>query len=177
MIYCSGVNSIRQIQRSLKRCNKNQRYKRSSIEDVRIAINVSYLVCCTYSRFRLTHWQTELQGPGCLLGYRSMWARIKSKYNLVVSRLGSLFVYYQSLFYRDVIMMLLATMDEAGTAQRKSRRLTRRLYLNKGPNYLWYMDGYDKLKPYGIAIHGCVDGYLIFILKECCLQNFINYFA
>ena len=55
-------------------------------------------------------------------------------------------------------MMLLATMDEAGTAQRKARRLNCRIYLNKGPNYLWHMDGYDKLKPYGIAIHGCIDG-------------------
>ena len=56
-------------------------------------------------------------------------------------------------------MMLLATMDEEGTKQRKSRRIARRLYLNMGPNYLWHTDGYDKLKPYGIAIHGCIDGY------------------
>ncbi len=45
-----------------------------------------------------------------------------------------------------------------GTKQRKSRRLARRLYLNMGPNYLWHTDGYDKLKPYGIAIHVCIDG-------------------
>lgn len=55
-------------------------------------------------------------------------------------------------------MMLLSTMDAVGTTQRKSRRLTRRIYLNKGPNYLWHLDGYDKLKPYGITIHGCIDG-------------------
>ncbi len=28
----------------------------------------------------------ELQGPGSLLGYRSMWSRLKSKYNLSVTR-------------------------------------------------------------------------------------------
>ena len=49
-------------------------------------------------------------------------------------------------------MMLLAITDKVGTAQRKSRRLNRRIYLNKGPNYLWHLDGY------GIAIHGCIDG-------------------
>ena len=27
------------------------------------------------------------------------------------------------------------------------------------PNFLWHCDGYDKLKPFGIAIHGCIDGY------------------
>ena len=55
-------------------------------------------------------------------------------------------------------MMLLSVIDPEGTKVRKSRRLQRRIYLNKGPNYLWHMDGYDKLKPYGITIHGCVDG-------------------
>ena len=24
---------------------------------------------------------------------------------------------------------------------------------------VWHLDGYDKLKPYGIAIHGCIDGF------------------
>ena len=28
-----------------------------------------------------------------------------------------------------------------------------------GPNFIWHIDGYDKLKPYGFCIHGAVDGY------------------
>uniref|UniRef100_A0A1X7U275 Integrase core domain-containing protein n=1 Tax=Amphimedon queenslandica TaxID=400682 RepID=A0A1X7U275_AMPQE len=28
-----------------------------------------------------------------------------------------------------------------------------------GPNFLWHLDKYDKLTPYGIVIHGCIDGY------------------
>ena len=35
--------------------------------------------------------------------------------------------------------------------------------LNLGPNYIWHMDGYDKLKPFGIAVHGCIDGYCTYI--------------
>ena len=54
--------------------------------------------------------------------------------------------------------MLLSQMDEVGTVRRKSRRLSRRLYFSKGPNFLWHIDGYDKLKPYSICIHGCIDG-------------------
>lgn len=42
---------------------------------------------------------------------------------------------------------------------RSRRRLQRRVYHNKGPNYLWHLDAYDKLKPYGICIHGCIDGF------------------
>ena len=25
--------------------------------------------------------------------------------------------------------------------------------------YVWDVDGYDKLKPYGFCIHGAIDGY------------------
>ena len=31
--------------------------------------------------------------------------------------------------------------------------------MHQGPNYAWHIDGYDKLKPYGFALHGCIDGY------------------
>lgn len=32
------------------------------------------------------------------------------------------------------------------------------LILFQRPNFLWHIDGYDELKPYGFAIHGCIDG-------------------
>ena len=81
--------------------------------------------------------------------------------------------------------MLLSIMDPEGVARRKRRRLKRRIYQNKvccdtvyrqshllsiclslltsffvykGPDFVWHIDGYDKLKPYGFTIHGCVDG-------------------
>ena len=31
--------------------------------------------------------------------------------------------------------------------------------MTQGPNHIWHIDGYDKLVPFGLAIHGCVDGY------------------
>jgi len=34
------------------------------------------------------------------------------------------------------------------------------LYLdNPGPNYIIFIDGYEKLKPFGICIHGKTNGY------------------
>ncbi|XP_031333705.1 uncharacterized protein LOC116163746 isoform X2 [Photinus pyralis] len=50
-------------------------------------------------------------------------------------------------------------MDPQGVEIRKRKRLRRRQYLNKGPNFLWHVDSYDKLKPYGICINGCIDGF------------------
>ena len=43
--------------------------------------------------------------------------------------------------------------------KRRRHRLQRRKYHNLGPNYVWHIDGHDKLKPYGLSIHGCIDGY------------------
>lgn len=41
----------------------------------------------------------------------------------------------------------------------RARRLRRRQYIIRGPNALWHMDSYDKLKQFGIAINGCIDGF------------------
>ena len=43
-----------------------------------------------------------------------------------------------------------------GCAQRRLRPFIRRSFHRPEPNY-WRVDGYDKLKPYGLAIHGYVD--------------------
>lgn len=36
-------------------------------------------------------------------------------------------------------------------------------YINQGPNFVWHVDGYDKLSPYGLDIHGCIDGLDFFL--------------
>ena len=28
---------------------------------------------------------------------------------------------------------------------------------------IWHVDGYDKLSPYGMCIHACIDGYALTI--------------
>ncbi|KAK0154047.1 hypothetical protein N1851_003868 [Merluccius polli] len=33
-----------------------------------------------------------------------------------------------------------------------------------GPNYMWHMDSYDKLTPFGIGINGCIDGFSCHII-------------
>ena len=50
-------------------------------------------------------------------------------------------------------------LNPQSTAERNVHRLHRRMYAVKGPNYVWQVDGYDKLKPFGFCIHGCIDGY------------------
>ena len=71
-------------------------------------------------------------------------------------------------------MMLMKILNPVGAESRRRHRLKRRIYQNKvfspflismmiitidqGPNFVWHLDGYDKLKPYGFSIHGYIDG-------------------
>ena len=93
--------------------------------------------------------ESELNKSGQLHGYRWMHLRCLQN-NLVVTQ--------------DIVRELLWYLDPTGVESRKRKRLRRRQYFNKGPNYLWHMDSYDKLKPYGICINGCVDGFSRYII-------------
>ena len=85
------------------------------------------------------------------------------------------------IFFREVVRVLLKLMAPEETKLRKAHSLKRREYYTKvylsayiikwyhwyllhttlqGPNHVWHTDGFDKLKPYGFAIHGCIDGYV-----------------
>ena len=88
--------------------------------------------------------EEELAGSGCFVGYRKLWARLRKK---------GIFV------PRRKVMTLLRVLDPDGVESRKKKRLRRRAYSTKGPNYIWHIDGHDKLKPFGFSIHGCIDGF------------------
>ena len=85
-----------------------------------------------------------LDGPGCMSGYRSIW------HTLCLDGLQ---------VPRRVVAGVVRELDPEGCEMRRSKRLRRRKYSVPGPNYCWHIDGYDKLKPYGFPIHGCVDGW------------------
>ena len=54
--------------------------------------------------------------------------------------------------------------DPEGVQQRRGTRLLRRFYSVPGPNYLWHMDSYDKVTPFGIRINRCINGFLRHII-------------
>lgn len=87
----------------------------------------------------------EIRTSNSQLGYRAMWKLLRDKYHLIVKR--------------DTVMSVMRHIDPLGVELRRSRKLARRVYLSKGPNYCWHADGYDKLAPFYIFIHGCIDGF------------------
>ena len=87
----------------------------------------------------------DLNGPGCLMGYRAMARCLWTRYNLRVSR--------------DTVMRLLREINPVGVEQRRARRLRRRIYRCAGPNATWHIDRYNKLTSFSFGISGCIDGY------------------
>lgn len=87
----------------------------------------------------------HLSGPGRTLGYRSMQARIRLSHGISIDR--------------ESVRLILSFLDQDGVRARCQRRLRRRRYWSKGPNYTYHIDGWDKLKTYGLCIHGCIDGF------------------
>ena len=60
---------------------------------------------------------------------------------------------------RELVRLALKALDPEEVKNRSLKKFTRRKYTSAGPNYMWHTDGYDKLKPFGFAIHGDIDGY------------------
>jgi hypothetical protein len=52
---------------------------------------------------------------------------------------------------REDVRVMLLHLDPENVESRRSRRLLRRTYFAKGPNYIWHVDGYEKLKPFGLC--------------------------
>ena len=82
---------------------------------------------------------------GSFVGYREMTRQLRMKHRLIVRR--------------DTVMRAMRVIDPEGVEARKRRRLRRRQYNTPGPNFLWHIDGWDKLKPYGFSVHACIDGF------------------
>lgn len=66
---------------------------------------------------------------------------------------------YDLTVKRDTVYRILQIADPEGVQARLGKRLKRREYKSPGPNFIFHVDGYDKLKPFGFSIHGAIDGF------------------
>lgn len=81
----------------------------------------------------------EILNSGQSIGYRMMWRRLKVNHNMHVKR--------------NDVMDIMKELDPNGVVIRKTHRLQRRFYCAKGPNNIWHVDGYDKLKPCAHSVY------------------------
>ncbi|CAC5373473.1 unnamed protein product [Mytilus coruscus] len=79
----------------------------------------------------------------------------------------------------ETVRVALTVLDADGVHARGRHVLRRRQYLNQGPNFAIHMDGWDKLKPFGISIHAAIDGYSrrLLWLKACSSNKNPQYIA
>ena len=84
----------------------------------------------------------ELQYSGQLHGYRWMYAKCR-EHGLRVKK--------------EDVRLVLKELDPRGLSLRQARRLRRRSYFSRGPNFIWHMDSYDNLKTYGFCINGSIN--------------------
>ena len=89
--------------------------------------------------------EQELRGSGSTIGYRLMTQRLLHVHGISSDK--------------ETVRELLRILDPEGVELRSRHRLQRRKYKTAGPNHLWHIDGFDKLKPFGFCIHGAIDGY------------------
>ena len=87
----------------------------------------------------------ELNGSGNSIGCRQMHRRMVIDHSLVIDK--------------ETVRIILKHLDPAGVEYRSRRTFRRKLYSTNGPNHLWHLDGYDKLKPFGFPVHRCIDGF------------------
>ena len=59
---------------------------------------------------------------------------------------------------RVIVAQIMKHLDPIVNTRRR-RTLRRRFFYSPGPDWVWYLDGYSKSKPYDFEIHGCIDGY------------------
>ena len=85
--------------------------------------------------------ERELCGSGSSIGYRLRHHRLRNDYDLAVDK--------------EIVRLILKTLDPKGFERRPRRRLRRRKYYAKGPNYIWHIDGYDEVKPLGFLFSWC----------------------
>ena len=91
----------------------------------------------------------EVSGSGADIGYRRIHKALKSK---------------GYICRRDDVRQIVKQLDPDSVKLRKRRRLHRRRYVADGPNFVWHLDGHDKLKPFGFSIHGCIDGFSQYLI-------------
>ena len=88
-----------------------------------------------------------IQGLGKSMGARWMWRWLRKCHGLYAKR--------------DDVAAAQKIVDEDGVSLRVLGKKHRRKegYITAGPNFIWSMDGHDKLSVYSFKIYGAVDAY------------------
>ena len=89
--------------------------------------------------------RSEVRGPATCFGYREIKRHLRSRYKVNMPR--------------DNVMNIFREADPEVKKIRQSCKLCRQKYISPGPDHCCHTDEYDKLKPFGLPIHGAIDRF------------------
>ena len=115
---------------TLKRWLRKKRMRKRSPEAIRND---------TSDNFKLFEMKVRLSGSGADIGYRRIHKALKSKGYICRS---------DDLRQIDKQVDIVLNWRNVGDCT-----------VADGPNFVWHLDGHDKLKPFGFSIHYCIDGF------------------
>ena len=69
----------------------------------------------------------KLEGPGKLAGYKNIWHALRIRHGIYVPR--------------NFVAQIMKEIDPDGVSERKSRRLRRQIFISRGANVSWHIDG------------------------------------
>ena len=87
----------------------------------------------------------ELSTSLIKVGYRQMTETISVKYNVNISK--------------NDVCKVFKELNPSDVQDRWRKLITRRIYDTNGPADVYHIDGNDKFKRWGLAIHDCIDGF------------------
>ena len=88
--------------------------------------------------------KADIDGPSTNLVYRSIHQKL---------------IYNGIKTDRETVTLCLKTIDPEGVKRKKAHKLKRQVYVSQRLNFIWHIEGYDKLKPFGFPIHRAIDGF------------------
>ena len=102
--------------------------------------------------------QQDLRQSSAILGFGKglLYQYVRQQAQVTVSQ-RRLYDFYRSVFPEEV-----ANRRDGNFKQRGQ-------FIVPGPNFLWSLDGYEKLKKFGFQIYGCIDAY-----SRCIIWFFIG---
>jgi hypothetical protein len=110
---------------------------------------------------------TEELEKGVIDGYGRRYLATHFRQNGHIVARYSLPLYYRinANWIRDRLFRAYRTLNpEAVERRHRDMQRHRGEYIVPGPNFIWSVDGYCKLKPYGIEIYASVDAYSRYII-------------
>ena len=106
--------------------------------------DVRFMVCPSYRDSTVICFvRKQLEWALSLVGYRYMHLKARAA-GLVVDR--------------ETIRLVRKALDPEEVSPRATHKLKSRKYISNVSYKIWHIGGYNKRKPFGFAIHGCIDG-------------------